>query len=241
MRKEAETPLHLARLRSARILVNAKKTSTQMLGASFAFAILVVLCFSPTLAAQTKTTHQLSGYHVLAIEPFTVDKNPATENFPAGLEKVMRSTALRKVREKKLFESVIDGADLAAKPPEVPADITASSEPVAEGAPAAGEAPATPEAPAAEKRTVILSGTVIQFDKGSQAARFWVGMGAGASKVRVRFVMRDAATGAEVMRFDLEGKFYGMWSAFAGSDDEAMIKAATSVVKNLVKTLEQNR
>ncbi len=240
MRKEAETPLHLARFRSARTLVNVKKTSTQLLGASFAFAILIVLCCSPTLAAQTKTTHQLSGYHVLAIEPFTVDKNPATENFPEGLEKVMHSTALRKVREKKLFSSVINGADVSAKPPAEQKDVATPSEPVVEGESPA-PAPAAPQTPAVEKRTVILSGTVIQFDKGSQAARFWVGMGAGASKVRVRFVMRDAATGAEVMRFDLEGKFYGMWSTFAGSDDEAMIKAATSVVKNLVKTLEQNR
>ena len=212
-----------------------KKVSTGLLGA---FAILIILCLPSSLAAQTRTTRQLSGYQVLAIESFTVDKNPATENFPAGLEKVMHSTALRKVREKNLFKSVIDAVELRPSTP-VAQEAPAPAGPVADGA--APAVPAAAEAPAEQPRAVILSGTVILFDKGSQAARFWGGMGAGASKVKVRFVMRDAATGAEVMRFDQEGKFYGMWSAFGGSDDEALIKASTSVVKNLVKTLEQNR
>ena len=213
-----------------------KKASTGLLGA---FAILIILCLPSSLAAQTRTTRQLSGYQVLAIESFTVDKNPATENFPAGLEKVMHSTALRKVREKNLFKSVIDAVELRPSTP-VAQEVPAPAEPVADGA-AATAVPVAAKVPAEQPRAVILSGTVILFDKGSQAARFWGGMGAGASKVKVRFVMRDAATGAEVMRFDQEGKFYGMWSAFGGSDDEALIKASTSVVKNLVKTLEQNR
>src|SRR5262250_2033627 len=45
------------------------------------------------------------------------------------------------------------------------------------------------------KQQLLLSGTVTDFEPGSQAERYLVGFGAGAAKLRMHCVFQDAATG----------------------------------------------
>jgi len=154
---------------------------------------------------------KLAGYNAIVLQDFSVDKNPATEDFPKGLETMMHSRAVAKVRDEKVFNKVID----------------------------AGEAPATQTD--SSQRSVVLNGTVMIFDKGSRAGRYWVGFGAGQAKLKVRFVLTDAGTGAEVMHWDQIATFKGTFNAFGGSQDQALTGVANGVVKGLIKQLRLNR
>jgi hypothetical protein len=79
------------------------------------------------------------------------------------------------------------------------------------------------------------------YDKGSRAGRWLVGFGAGATKVKVRFVFRDAQTGAELFRTDRQGKFYGTVSLVGGGKGQAVSEAAGDVVDGLIKDIRKNR
>ncbi len=190
-------------------------------GALFSAGLLLMLAAAlPALAADQKkeAAKQLAGYNGILVEKFAVDNNPATEDFPKGLETMMQSRAVQKLREKKIFDEVVDGAEPTAADPGVA------------------------KAPGAEPpRWLILSATVLTFDKGSRAARYWGGFGAGATRIKVRFVLRDEKTGAEILRFDHQGSFKGMFSTFGGSQEEAFGKAASGVVNGMTTELEKNR
>jgi Domain of unknown function (DUF4410) len=195
-------------------------------------------------AANQAPAKKLAGYTGIVVEKFTVDQNPATEDFPKGLDVLMQGRAVEKLREQKLFEQVVDGAAVpadkspASKPAPSPETAAPPAQPSVTGA--AAEAP-KPAASAGNERRLILSGTVLIFDKGSRAARYWVGFGAGQAKMKVRFTFRDAQTGTEVMRFDQQGTFKGAFSAFGGGQDEALVKAASGVVKGLISEIIKNR
>ncbi len=197
---------------------------------------------APGLFAQ-QSTKKLAGYTAIVIEKFGVEKNAATEDFPKGLEVVMQGRAVLKVREQKLFEKVIDGTEAPAVTATVEnkdavkeAGTTEKTEPKPRELIAQKDTAAAPG-----ERRLILSSTVVLYDKGSRAARYWGGFGAGQSKVKVHFTLRDAQTNAEVMSFDEQGTFKGMLSAFGGSQEEAFTKAASGVVKALVNELVKNR
>ncbi len=200
------------------------------------------LSAAPGLFAQ-QTTKKLAGYNAIVIEKFDVEKNAATEDFPKGLEVVMQGRAVAKMRERKLFEKVIDGAETpgVTGAPEnkeavkEPGNTEKTEQKSAE--PSGQKDMATPSA----ERRLILSSTVVLYDKGSRAARYFGGFGAGQSKVKVRFVLKDAQTNAEVMSFEKQGTFKGMFSAFGGSQEEAFAKAASGVVKALMEELIKNR
>jgi hypothetical protein len=81
---------------------------------------------------------------------------------------------------------------------------------------------------------VVLGCTVLIFDKGSRAARYFGGMGAGQTKMKARFVLADAQTGKEVLKFDQQGTFKGMMSAFGGNQDEAAAGAARGLVNAMM-------
>lgn len=200
------------------------------------------LSAAPGLFAQ-QTTKKLTGYNAIVIEKFDVEKNAATEDFPKGLEVVMQGRAVVKMREQKLFEKVIDGAEApgvtgAAENKEAvkePGNTEKTERKT--GEPSGQKNMAT----APGERRLILSSTVVLYDKGSRAARYFGGFGAGQSKVKVRFILKDAQTNAEVMSFDKQGTFKGMFSAFGGSQEEAFAKAASGLVKALIDELTKNR
>jgi uncharacterized protein DUF4410 len=183
-----------------------------------------------SLVAQQKKEggKPLGEYSSILVSKFDVDKNPATEDFPKGLEVMMQSRTIQELRSKKLFADVVDGSEPAAGAEPGQAKPVANSN---SASPAQNDSP----------RQIILSASVLTFDKGSRAARYMVGFGAGQSRVKMRFILRDALSGTEVLRFDQQGTFKGVFSVLGGSGDEAFVKAASSVVNNLIKELEKNR
>ena len=99
---------------------------------------------------------------------------------------------------------------------------------------------AAASAPAEGKR-LILSNTVVEYDKGSRAARFIVGMGAGSAKMRILFVFKDAETGQEVFRTEREGKYAGWLSGTGGTKEEAVIESAGDVIDRLLDDIKKQR
>jgi hypothetical protein len=55
---------------------------------------------------------------------------------------------------------------------------------------------------------VVLSGAITEIEKGSAAARFWVGMGAGQSRVRGEFALHSA-DGAQLASFNARRSYLG--------------------------------
>ncbi len=92
-----------------------------------------------------------------------------------------------------------------------------------------------------EGKRLILSNTVVEYDKGSRAARFMIGMGAGAAKMRILFVFKDAQTGQESFRTEREGKYAGWLSGTGGTKEEAVIESAGDVVDRLLDDIKKQR
>jgi hypothetical protein len=175
--------------------------------------IAVALLSIVAFAQEQKPGKSLAGYKAVMIEKVTVEKNAATEEFPVGYDAVLQKSAVANLLKKRTFEQVIDAAE------------TASAE----------------AAKPAEGQKLTLAMTVIKFDKGNRAARYMVGFGAGATKIKVRFVFCDAATGKELFRSDREGKFYGAISLVGGSKEHAVTEAAGDVIDGLIKDVNKNR
>lgn len=169
---------------------------------------------SPLLRAQD-AKKPLSGYKVVGVEKFTAGTLSTKEGFPQDFEGIMHKTAVTKLTESKLFEKVVDAAEL-------PADASNSTAPEEGG-------------------RLVLSGTIIGYDPGSQAARAWIGLGAGATKVKVRFIFRDAQTGKEVLRSDQQGKYSGTWALTGGSTETGTQQAAKKVIGELIKEIQKKR
>ena len=98
-----------------------------------------------------------------------------------------------------------------------------------------------PGAAAATGKRLILSNRVVEYSKGNRAARMLVGWGAGAAKMRIQFVFKDAETGAELFRTEREGKYAGWLSGTGGTKEEAVIESAGDVVDRLLDDIKKQR
>jgi hypothetical protein len=166
-----------------------------------------------------KTSKPLAGYTAILVEPFTVEKNQLTTDFPAGEEANLQLSVVSGLRQSGIFEKVLDGTrDSQEKSP--------SAE------------PSTNEG----QRIVILSGTVISFNKGSSGARAltWP-LPVGVSKAKARFVFRDAASNEEAYRFEKEAKFQATASGGIATKEEQMSHLKGGLVEAVVKEIQRNR
>lgn len=87
------------------------------------------------------------------------------------------------------------------------------------------------------ERCLVLAARVVHYGKGSRAARFWIGMGAGREKVRVVFALRDRDTGNEVMRFTAEGKHYG----WADGSQASTLECLGDVTDRFIEKISKER
>ena len=175
------------------------------------------------------------------MEGFTVQKSPATKDLPIGLESALQSDAVAKLQAAAVFNAVINAAPAPAEPSGVaePLDLRVNAaQPIA---PNSAADQLSPSVPTSQHRRLILNGSIVAFKKGNRAERYIAGFGAGESKLKVRFTLVDAKTGAEVMSWDQTGTFKGMAAPFGGGSGKADQSDAGSVVKGLVKKIEQNR
>jgi hypothetical protein len=178
-------------------------------------AVLFTLLLAGASICQTQTTSKpldKSKYKTVVVEKFEVGDLANQQNFPTGYTGILQKTTV--LRLQKSFEKVIDGTDQGSTPAEATAEL---------------------------KGRLLLSASVIGYDKGSRTARWMVGMGAGSSKVMVRFIFRDAETGQEAWRADEQGAFAGTFNVGGGSEDKAVSESSRKVVENLVKDLASVR
>ncbi len=69
-------------------------------------------------------------------------------------------------------------------------------------------------------KVLALDGTVISFEKGSRAKRYFIGFGAGKAFCTIQASFKDKATGQEVLKTNFDGEL--SMSFFGGSAEEAV-------------------
>ena len=186
---------------------------------ALAWVMLVSAQTSLDTQDKQKTGKPLAGYTTILVEPFTVEKNQLTTDFPAGEEANLQLSAMSGLRESGIFEKVLDGTRNSRE--ELPSAEACTKE---------------------GQRIVILSGTVVGFNKGSSSARFmtWP-LPVGVSKAKVRFVFRDATSSEEVFRFEQEAKFQATASGGIATKEEQMAHLKGGLVEALLKETRRNR
>jgi hypothetical protein len=175
------------------------------------FKSFVLLLVLGTAVPGQNNKKPLAGYTAIVVEKFTVEHGKETVGFPEGEEAVLQKSAISRFRQKQTFPEIIDGSETAA-----------STE-------------------SANGKRVTLSGTIVGFEKGNRAKRYLVGFGAGATKIKVRLVFRDAESKQELLSVDREGKFTGMFNLVGGSGTQAMSDVANDVIDGLIKEINKNR
>jgi curli biogenesis system outer membrane secretion channel CsgG len=78
-----------------------------------------------------------------------------------------------------------------------------------------------------------ISGEITKYVKGSQAARYLVGFGAGKTKIMADIKMVDAATGETVFHQTVDGDV--TWGAFGGDSDDAKGGVADEMIREMKK------
>ena len=67
---------------------------------------------------------------------------------------------------------------------------------------------------------LLLDGTVISFEKGSRAKRYFIGFGAGKAYCTIQSVFADKKTGEQILKLNFDGEL--SMSVFGGSAEEAV-------------------
>lgn len=178
-------------------------------------AVIIIACVAVVLLTPLGAAAKpLTGYTIVVLEPLTVEKGDATKDFQDGWEILLHKGMVRQLEKKKLFSQVIDGAATAT----APAAATGTTE-----------------------KRLLLKSTLLVYSKGSRAARFLVGMGAGAAKTRIRFTFVDADSGQELLTTEREGKFAGWLNPTGGTNEDAILESAGDVVDRLIDDIRKNR
>jgi len=208
-------------------------------------AAFVLIAFAGVAVAEAAghargSARKLANYTVIVVKGFT-SAGPATSSTPAGLDSMIHARAVQELQAKAIFNDVIDAAPATSEDTgRVDARVDLRASPAQPGA--AGVPGVEPPANTAADRRVILNGTILSFSSGNRAARYLSdGLGAGESKLKIRFTLTDAKTGAGLMNWTEEGAFKGALSPFGGSANQAMAGATNGVVKRLIKQIENNR
>lgn len=133
-------------------------------------AALVLIAFAGVPAAGAgghshATAKTLAPCNVIVVDTFTIDKNPATSDAPAGLDSMIHARAVQQLQTKAIFNDVIDAAPPAASQDSARVDArvdlrVSAAQPVMTGVPGA-----QPRDSTVSERRVILSGTVLSSVK----------------------------------------------------------------------------
>jgi len=80
--------------------------------------------------------------------------------------------------------------------------------------------------------TVRLSGTITKYKAGSRAKRYFIGLGAGATKVTAHIKFVDAATGNVLLEKDTNGT---VWIGFFGGESSGATRGLARAVSKVTK------
>jgi hypothetical protein len=204
--------------------------------------LLAALGFASSAEAQTKPGPQaspgklFSGYDTIVVEKVTLDKNPKLDKFPSGQDSDFQKKIVADMQKKKVFPEVIDGTLQAGNQE---AGEKTAGEPNSGGQKTAEQKPggrsATPG------RRLILSTTIIDYAPGNKALRYSVGWGMGATKVKARFIFRDAATGQELLEHTQQGKFLGFITKLGTGKSYPVTEASGDIVDGLIREIHKFR
>jgi hypothetical protein len=181
-------------------------------------AVAILMCgmlLTVSWAQGNKAKKPLSTYKSIVVEPFVVENNNATKDFPGGEEAPLRLSAIGTLRTSGMFEKVLESV-----PEETRSDAIAKD----------------------EQRTLNLSTTIIGFEKGDSTARFmtWP-LPIGVSKVKVRFSFLDSRTKETVCQFEQEAKFQATISGGIATQQQQMAHLRSGLADALVKVIKLNR
>lgn len=85
----------------------------------------------------------------------------------------------------------------------------------------------------ASARRAKVTGTITKYNKGSRAARYLVGFGAGRTKLVADVKVVDAETGTTLFEQKVDGHVYGGF--FGGETDSAKGNMASEIIKTMTK------
>ncbi|MGA7156578.1 MAG: DUF4410 domain-containing protein [Acidobacteriaceae bacterium] len=88
-----------------------------------------------------------------------------------------------------------------------------------------------------EKSTLRIAGTVTKFIPGNRAERYFIGYGAGATKITVHVVFTDAETGKTLLEQDVRGEIW-FGSPLNGYGNPN--RAQKDISKSIKKIAEKN-
>lgn len=78
-----------------------------------------------------------------------------------------------------------------------------------------------------------ITGTITKYSKGSRAARYLVGFGAGRTKLVASVKVSDAETGTLLFEQNVDGHVYG--GLFGGETDGAKSNLSSEIIKTMTK------
>ena len=90
-------------------------------------------------------------------------------------------------------------------------------------------------APAPAVPTLKLSGTVLEVDEGSRAARSLVGFGAGQASIKAKVKFADAVSGEVKLETEVTGSYKGTFGTAGGKS----ANVCDGLAKQIVKLAEQ--
>ena len=85
----------------------------------------------------------------------------------------------------------------------------------------------------APARRAKVTGVVTKYNKGSRAARYLIGFGAGRTKLVAQVKVVDTETGAVLMEQKVDGHVYG--GLFGGETDGAKSNLSSEIIKTMTK------
>ena len=89
--------------------------------------------------------------------------------------------------------------------------------------------------PQAEGPTVRLTGAFTKYNAGSRAKRYFIGFGAGTTKVVARIKFVDAATGDTLLERYVDGKVWiGLFGGDSSGANRGLAKEVAKVTKKLL-------
>jgi hypothetical protein len=166
-------------------------------------------------SAKSHSSKPLAGYPVLVFDKIQAAPAVIQAGFAEAQVPVLQAEIIVQLVQKSPFEEIIDRTD-------APAPRSGIRFQARDGKPA-----------------LLLTGTITDFEPGSQAARLLVGMGAGAAKLKMHFSFADAATGKEILFTDHEHKYW--FGTLGGSKKTAISRTAEEMVKSLMDDIKHNR
>jgi hypothetical protein len=166
-------------------------------------------------SAKSHSSKPLAGYPVLVFDKIKAAPGVIQAGFAEAQVPVLQAEIIVQLVQKSPFEEVIDRTD-------APAPRSGIRFQARDGKPA-----------------LLLTGTITDFEPGSQAARLLVGMGAGTAKLKMHFSFADAATGKEILFTDHEHKYW--FGTLGGSKKTAISRTAEEMVKSLMDDIKHNR